>query len=71
MHIKIKIALVFLIAGANLVGCGSLQVFVLEEKEIVVLEKGETFIVPYNGTFYSERAEDRVMDARQIRQKLK
>jgi len=46
-------------------------VFVLEEKELVVLEKGDTFVVPYNGTFYSERAEKRVMNARQIRQNLK
>ena len=57
--------------GISLAGCSGLQVFVLEEKELVVLEKGDTFVVPYNGTFYSERAEKRVMNARQIRQNLK
>ena len=57
--------------GVSLGGCSGTTVFVLEEKEIVVLEEGETFKVPYNGTFYSHRAESRVMNARQMRQDLK
>ena len=57
--------------GISLIGCKTVNVFVLEEKEIVVLEKGETFTVPYDGTFYSQRAEQRVMKAKQIRENLK
>lgn len=69
---KIKMNLLFLMLGISLVGCsGATQIFVLEEKEIIVLKEGEMIKVPYDGTFYSTRAEKRVMNARKIKQDLK
>lgn len=57
--------------GIGLSGCVSTSVFVLNQDEIVMLKKGEALIAPYDGTFYSQRAEKRVMDAKIIATKLK
>jgi hypothetical protein len=45
-------------------GCSTTPVYVLDQKEIIVLKKGDTLIVPYDGTFYSARAEQRVMEVK-------
>lgn len=56
--------------GTSLVGCSTVtgtSVYVLNSDEVVLLNKGETMKAPYNGTFYSERAEKRIMNARKIK----
>lgn len=68
---KIKILLLSLMLGISTSACSGINVFVLEEKEVVVLKKGDSFVAPYSGTFYSENAEKRIMNARQIRENLK
>ena len=68
--IKIKISLICLIAGTILTGCSGTSVFVLNQDEIVMLSEGETLVAPYNGTFYSERAEKRVMNAKKVKADL-
>ena len=57
--------------GIGLTGCGRTSVFVLNQDEIVMLKKGEALTAPYDGTFYSQRAEDRVMNAKIVATKLK
>lgn len=57
--------------GASCAGCGSTSVFVLNEKEIVPLSKGEVFTAEYDGCYYSLQAEQRVMDAKRIKTNLK
>ncbi len=71
MHIRIIISLTFWMLGCVSVGCSRTSVYVLNQDEIVILKKGETLTVPYDGTFYSQRAETRVMDATIIREKLR
>ena len=56
----------------GLVGCSTTtSIWVLNQDEIVMLKKGETLTAPYDGTFYSERAETRVMNAKKANIKLK
>ena len=62
--------LLFLTLGIVLIGCSSTTVYVLNEKEIMSLKKGEGITIPYDGTFYSERAESRVMNAKVIKKNL-
>lgn len=71
MHTKIKVSLICLTLGMGLIGCGRTSVFVLNQDEIVMLKKGEALTAPYDGTFYSQRAEDRVMNAKIVATKLK
>ena len=45
-----------------LTGCNGLTpVHVLDQKEVVMLSEGDEFTAPYDGTFYSRRAEERIM----------
>jgi hypothetical protein len=46
------------------VSCSTLTVYVLNQDEIIMLKKGESFTAPYDGTFYSTRAEMRVMNVK-------
>ena len=71
MLTKIKTLLIFLTLGINLIGCSAVKVFVLDREEIIVLKKGDSMIAPYDGTFYSERAEARVMNAKKIIEQMK
>lgn len=72
MHTKLKISLIFWMLGISLTGCSTAtSVWVLDEEEIQPLATGETFTAPCNGTFYSDRAERRVMNARRIKQDLR
>lgn len=68
---RIKILLLCLMLGTSIIGCSRINVFVLNEKEIVVLKKGDQFTAPYDGTYYSQRAEQRVMNAKRIRENIK
>lgn len=70
-HTRIAISLICLTLGIGLAGCGRISVYVLNQDEIMMLKKGETITAPYDGTFYSQRAEKRVMDAKVITTKLK
>ena len=60
-----------MIVGIVLTGCSGVSVFVLNQDEIVMLREGETLVAPYDGTFYSERAETRVMKAKKVTADLK
>jgi hypothetical protein len=69
---KIKISLVVLTLGCVLIGCGrATTIWVLKSDEMVPLSKGETFVVPYDGCYYSLQAETRIMDAKRIEANLK
>lgn len=71
-RIKLGISLICLIVGTGLTGCSNLtSVYVLNQDEILMLKKGDTMTVPYDGTFYSQRAESRVMNAKIAKVKLK
>jgi len=47
-----------------LTGCTSNAVYVLDQTEIVRVQKGQTFTGNYTGWFFSDRAVSRVMDTR-------
>jgi hypothetical protein len=57
--------------GIGLNGCTSTSVYVLNNDEFEPLKKGQVFTVPYDGSYYSQRAETRIMDAKIIATKLK
>ena len=75
-RIKIKIKVLCLILGIGLTGllsgCSTTtSVHVLNQDEVILLRKGDKLEAPYNGTFYSENAENRVMNAKIANVKLK
>lgn len=70
-RIRPAISLIILMLGIGLSGCGRTSVYVLSQDEFIPLKKGETFTAPYDGSYYSHRAEDRIMDAKVIATKLK
>lgn len=47
-----------------LAGCANTSVFVLDQKEIVRVKAGQSYTAPYDGWILSERAVDRVMNAK-------
>lgn len=61
-----------MILGITLTGCVSLTpVYVLNGDEIEFVSKGQNFTANYDGTFYSARAEKRVMQTKKIGVDLK
>lgn len=68
---RIKILLLSLMLGISITGCSRISVIVLNKDEIVVLKKGDQFTAPYDGTYYSQRAEQRVMNAKKIMENIK
>ena len=70
-HTRLAISLICLIVGTGLIGCNTTSVYVLNQDEILMLKKGDALTAPYDGTFYSQRAENRVMNAKVINEKLK
>ena len=71
---RVGISLTFLMLGVMLSGCSSSQkmsVWVINQDEIQMMKKGDTMTAPYDGTFYSKRAESRIMDAKIMAIKLK
>ena len=69
---RLAINLIILTLGIMLVGCSrGTSVFVLQGDEFIPLRKGETLTAPYDGSFYSQRAESRIMGAKVIATKLK
>lgn len=58
--------------GISLAGCSAAtQVYVLNQDEVILLNQGDALTAPYDGTFYSARAEKRIMNARKITTDLK
>jgi hypothetical protein len=53
------------------IGCGRTSVYVLNQDEIMLIKKGQVITAPYDGTFYSARAENRVMNAKVVATNLK
>lgn len=47
--------------GVILTGCVRDGVYLLDQDEVVVLDKGQSFLAPYEGVFYSRRAEEAIM----------
>ena len=58
---KTMMSLVFL---TLLVGCASTQVYVLDEKELVRVKAGESVTAKFDGWLLSDRAVDRVINAK-------
>jgi len=48
----------------GLVGCASTSVYVLDQSEVVRVKEGETITSKYSGWLLSDRAVDRVMNAK-------
>ena len=71
---KIRTSLLCLTLGTTLIGCassGTTPVYVLNGDEIIMVSKGQVITAPYDGTFYSARAEKRVMNAKKVAVDLK
>jgi hypothetical protein len=47
-----------------LVGCSRISVYVLDQAELVKVKSGETITAKYDGWLLSQRAVDRVMNAK-------
>ena len=56
--------IVLLIFLTLLVGCASTSVYVLNKEELIRVKKGQTVTVEYDGWMLSDRAVDRVMNAK-------
>ena len=61
MQTRLVILLIFL---TLLVGCASTSVYVLNKEELIRVKKGQTVTVEYDGWMLSDRAVDRVMNAK-------
>ena len=58
--------------GTTLIGCSSIaSTHVIQDDEIVILKKGQAFTAQYNGVFYSDAAQRRLMHAKVIGAQLK
>ena len=53
------------------VGCGSTSVYVIKDTELVRLKQGETFTAKEDGWYLSDRAVDRIMNAKISKEKLR
>jgi hypothetical protein len=61
---RIKIAALLLISLTVLAGCGRISVYVLNQEELVKVKTGDTITAKYDGWLLSNRAVDRVMNAK-------
>ena len=64
-------SLTFLIALIGLIGCSTTSVYVLDQKELIRVKSGETIEIKYDGWVLSDRAVDRIMNAKIAETKLK
>lgn len=67
------ISLSLLMLLINLSGCKT-QVVVINQDEVLLLQKGQSWpsgAVPYDGTYYSKNAENRILDAKRTKLKTK
>jgi hypothetical protein len=58
---KLAILLIFSILSG---GCSTTSVYVLDQAELVQVKTGQTVTAKYDGWFLSQRAVDRVMNAK-------
>jgi uncharacterized protein YjcR len=62
MRINLMVLLLIFLMG--LVGCTRTSVYVLDQAELVKVKSGETVTAKYDGWLLSQRAVDRVMNAK-------
>jgi len=61
---RINLMALLLISLTVLVGCSRISVYVLDQSELVKVRSGETITAKYDGWLLSQRAVDRVMNAK-------
>jgi hypothetical protein len=61
---RINLMVLLLISLTVLVGCSRISVYVLDQSELVKVRSGETITAKYDGWLLSQRAVDRVMNAK-------
>lgn len=59
-----RITMIALLFSTALIGCASTQVYVLDEAELIRVKKGDSVTVEFDGWVLSDRAVDRVMNAK-------
>ena len=59
-----KKMVLLLIFSILLAGCANTSVYVLDQAELVKVKSGETITAKYDGWLLSQRAVDRVLDAK-------
>lgn len=64
------VSLIFLMLLITSIGCSTTSVYVLDQKELVRVKSGETVEAKYDGWLLSDRAVDRVMNAKIAQTKL-
>ena len=57
-------AIFWIVLAAFISGCASTSVYVLDQAELVKVKSGETITAKYDGWLLSQRAVDRVLDAK-------
>jgi hypothetical protein len=61
---RIRILALLLISWTLLAGCSRTSVYVLDQAELVKVKSGENITAKYDGWLLSQRAVDRVMNAK-------
>lgn len=61
---RISLMALLLIFWMGLAGCSSTSVYVLDQAELIKVKSGETVTVKYDGWLLSNRAIDRIMNAK-------
>ena len=61
---RTNLMVLLLISLMGLAGCVSTSVYVLDQAELVKVKTGETITAKYDGWLLSNRAVDRVMNAK-------
>jgi uncharacterized protein YjcR len=61
---RINLMVPLLISLTVLVGCSRISVYVLDQAELVKVRSGETITAKYDGWLLSQRAVNRVMNAK-------
>ena len=67
---KMTVSLIFLMLLITSTGCSTTSVYVLDQKELIRVKSGETVEAKYDGWLLSDRAVDRVMNAKIAQTKL-
>ena len=62
MRINLMVLLLILLMGSA--GCSAISVYVLNQSELVKVKTGETITAKYDGWLLSNRAVNRVMNAK-------
>jgi len=59
---KRMILAIYLMLSVTLISCAGTTTYVLEGRELVHIETGETYVATFDGWIFSERAVKRIMD---------